>query len=129
MYPDHTEYLSAYPVHHGDKVAESFCHGNVRNVGTPHGVCLRDVESSEEVGIDLVGGMGLTETRLFIDGLYAHLPHEGPHVDSAYLVAPYSQRVLHTPGTEERFFEMDLVDKPHDLPVGIIERARHVVDA
>jgi hypothetical protein len=23
---------------------------------------------------------------------------------------------------------MDLVDKPHDLPVGIIERARHVVE-
>ena len=46
--------------------------------------------SNRQVGVDRMPRMGLGETGLLVDGLYAYFPHEGPYVNSAYLMTSYS---------------------------------------
>lgn len=56
-------------------------------IGTPNGVGIGNVESAEKVGVNLMSGMGFRETGLLVEGLYAHLSHEGTDMGSSYFMA------------------------------------------
>ena len=73
-----------------------------------------------------MAGMGFRETRLLVESLDAHLPHEGPYMDSAYGIASNSEHVSNTQGAEIGFFEMDLVYYAHEFSVVIADRYRRI---
>lgn len=92
-------------------------------------VCFGNGESLQEIGIDRVTGMRPGETRLPVEGLDAHCPHEGSCMDSAYGIASQSEYVSHAPGAEVGFFEVNLIDYAHEFLVVIADRGIRIVEA
>lgn len=79
--------LTARPVHNGHKIAESFRHGDVRDVRGPDGIASGDRKSPQKIGIDRMAGMRFREAWLFIDRLYSHFSHETADMASSHRVA------------------------------------------
>ena len=67
--------LARVPVLDCDEVLESFCHGNVGNVRTPHLVGPLHSEVTKQVWVDLMGGMLPAGMGTGSQGNVAHDPH------------------------------------------------------
>jgi len=66
---------SAEPVQHGSQVDEAVCHWNVRDVHRPHLVWPHDIQTSQQIRVDLVPKRGFGGVRTPIQRLNAHSPH------------------------------------------------------
>jgi hypothetical protein len=121
--------LAACPVHNCHKVAESFRHGNVRDVCGPDGIGFRHRKSSQKIGVDCMVRMRFREAGFLIDRLYPYFPHEGADMASAYLVALVPEFIPAASTAEGRVLQMNLVHETHERPILVAYRHRGVVDA
>jgi len=61
-----------------------------------------------------MGIVPLGKVRFPVNGLDAHLLHQGAHMLSADLLAFQAQQIAEHPATGERVFEMQFVDASHE---------------
>src|SRR5664279_4942237 len=104
-------------------------HGDVSYIRAPHGVGLRNSESSQEIGVDRMFGMRFGEAWFPIERFYVHLPHESTHVAPADLMPFVPQFVPYASRAEVGVVEVYLIDEAHQFPVLVAHQHRDVIDA
>ena len=68
--------FAAVPVHNSHKIHEAPVHGDVGDIGRPHLIGSVDGQIPEQIGINLMFGMGTTGAWLGVYGLDTHQPHQ-----------------------------------------------------
>lgn len=112
------------PIHDRHEVQEATPHRNVRDVGAPHLIRLRDRLAPQQIRIRLVLRVWLAGSRLLVDRHQPHLAHEPTHTITPDEMSLISQDVAHLPGAEERQLHEQLVDALHQrqIVLGLADR-------
>jgi hypothetical protein len=92
-------------------------------------VRTRDLQATQQIGIDLVAGLGLGGARTAVDRLYPHPPHQRFDMPAADLAPFGSQQTSQHPRTREGEFQMQLVEMPHDCEVSRGHWTRQIINA
>ncbi len=78
---------SRIPVDDGKQIHPPVLHSDVGNVNRPHLIRLRNVKLAQQIGIDPVLQVSLTQIRAGIDGHDPHLSHIAPNGVFVNLIA------------------------------------------
>ena len=81
------------PVKNREERDEAPCHRNVGDIRRPDVIGTTDRQIAEEIRIDGVGRMSLTEARLAIQGLKTHAVHQRGHMSPANGAALLPQEI------------------------------------
>lgn len=109
------EHVAAEPVHDRHQVDKAAVHPDVGDIGRPYLVWPVDCESSEQIRIDLVFFIALTQLGLGIDRLDAHLAHQALNPLVIDAVALFPQGDSHPPDPVEGSAGVLLIYEPHQL--------------
>src|SRR5262249_30600992 len=109
---------TARPIEHNGQIDEAARHRDVGDVHRPHLVWSRDLDTAQQIRIDLVSRLGLRRTRTAIERLYPHPPHQRLHVTTADRAPLGSQKPSQHPRPREGEPQRQSVEAPHDRKVG-----------
>jgi hypothetical protein len=112
------QHAAREPIHHGRQVDKAACHGNVGDVHRPNLVRPIDLQTTQQVGIDLVARPRSGRIGPPIQRLDAHPPHQSGHQFSSDGNPLRPQHVAQHAAAGERIIQMQLVDPPHDRKLG-----------
>jgi len=113
--------IAAVPVHHGHEIDEPMSQTDVGDVGGPGLIRMIDRNPFQKIGIDLMVGAREAGTRLRINRLQAHLPHQTADPLRIDRISPRPQPRRHLRHPVKRRFRKLLVDPVHQHQVvGVI---------
>ena len=123
------QHPAAEPVEHHGQIDEPARHRDVGDIHRPHLIRPLDHDPAQQIGVDLVSGLGLARARTAIERLYPHPPHQRLHMPTADLAPLGSQQASQHPRTGEGELQMQPVEMAHDRKLRLRHRPRPVVDA
>ena len=92
----------------------TFEHGQVGDVSTPDLIARCDVQVSQQIGIDLMLDIPLTQSWFGIYGIQAQCSHQSLYSLAADGVALGVEKYLHTATAIKGRFEILLIQQTHD---------------
>src|SRR5947207_2900760 len=95
----------------------------------PELVRSRDLHAGQEVGMDLVAGVGSGGAGTAIERFYPQPQHQRVHMPAADLAPLESQQPSQHTRSGEGILQVQPVETPHDLEVGVRHWSRQIINA
>src|SRR5665647_1727142 len=111
------EHPPTEPVDDSHEIDKPSCHGDVGNVRRPDLVWTLDLQSAQQIRINLVAQRGLRRVRATIECLDSHALHQCPDMTAADWKALPVQKIAQHPRPRERPFQVQLVNAPHEREI------------
>jgi len=123
------QYHPAVPVHNGDEVTKSLCHGDVCDVGSPNLIGARDLKAAQQIGILAMADVGDGQARFHIQRHNAHLAHQTTDLAATDAMALGPQFIADLATAVEWIGHVDFIDQAHPFQVYRVDRNRLIINA